>query len=84
MSLNKDDMQKFQLCWILAAVIGCLTILTVSGGPLKDAKDSEKVESCKNLCSHCGCMGFYCGDECICECNNDVEEGESSFAQFRD
>lgn len=26
-------------------------------------------ENCKYLCGSCGCQGYYCGDECICQCN---------------
>lgn len=26
-------------------------------------------ENCNYLCGGCGCRGFYCGDECICQCN---------------
>ncbi|XP_023306773.2 uncharacterized protein LOC111688487 [Lucilia cuprina] len=32
--------------------------------------------NCKALCKHCGCLGFYCGEECICECNNDHKDTE--------
>lgn len=35
----------------------------------------EQESSCKDVCSHCECEGFYCEDECICEC--DIEEEES-------
>lgn len=27
-------------------------------------------EECNNICNDCGCIGFYCGDECLCECYN--------------
>ncbi|XP_030382014.1 uncharacterized protein LOC115629643 [Scaptodrosophila lebanonensis] len=32
--------------------------------------------NCKALCEHCGCIGFYCGEECICECNNENSDTE--------
>lgn len=32
--------------------------------------------NCKALCEHCGCLGFYCGEECICECNNENSDTE--------
>ncbi|XP_035787935.1 uncharacterized protein LOC118464598 [Anopheles albimanus] len=31
--------------------------------------------SCRDLCSFCPtCNGFYCGEECICECSQDPSE----------
>lgn len=30
---------------------------------------SNQKESCHGLCEACGCRGYYCGDECICQCN---------------
>lgn len=32
--------------------------------------DEGNIRQCKTLCNNCGCLGFYCGEECICECNN--------------
>ncbi|XP_017843623.1 uncharacterized protein LOC108600500 [Drosophila busckii] len=32
--------------------------------------------NCKAICEHCGCLGFYCGEECICECNDDSSNTE--------
>ncbi|EDW69219.1 uncharacterized protein [Drosophila virilis] len=32
--------------------------------------------NCKALCEHCGCLGFYCGEECICECNDENSDTE--------
>lgn len=34
-------------------------------------------KECKSLCSTCGCLGFYCGEECICECDEKVEMKDS-------
>lgn len=31
--------------------------------------EHAKKENCKFLCSSCGCQGYYCGSECICQCN---------------
>ncbi|KAH8296723.1 hypothetical protein KR054_010466 [Drosophila jambulina] len=33
-------------------------------------------KNCKALCEHCGCLGFYCGEECLCECNDDNSDTE--------
>lgn len=66
-------MNKHHIYLILLATIICLTVAK----PILDSsKEIEKEESCKNLCGHCGCKGFYCGDECICECNGEESEGK--------
>ncbi|KAH8370660.1 hypothetical protein KR093_004536 [Drosophila rubida] len=41
--------------------------------PLVERKHER---NCKALCEHCGCLGFYCGEECICECNNENSDTE--------
>lgn len=43
------------------------------GNPLVEHKHER---NCKALCEHCGCLGFYCGEECICECNNENSDTE--------
>lgn len=58
----------------LFALIAIIRAVPVS---LSEA-EAEKTENCQKLCGHCGCMGFYCGDECICECNNQEDEGRFS------
>lgn len=39
----------------------------------------EQENSCRQVCGLCDCDGFYCEDECICECN--LEEDESKKVQ---
>uniref|UniRef100_A0A182JV38 Uncharacterized protein n=1 Tax=Anopheles christyi TaxID=43041 RepID=A0A182JV38_9DIPT len=35
----------------------------------------DQQRSCRDLCSFCPtCNGFYCGEECICECSQDPTE----------
>ncbi|XP_058123316.1 uncharacterized protein LOC131294407 [Anopheles ziemanni] len=35
----------------------------------------DQQRSCRDLCSFCPtCNGFYCGEECICECSQDPSE----------
>lgn len=41
--------------------------------PLVEHKHEQ---NCKALCEHCGCLGFYCGEECICECNDENSDTE--------
>ncbi|XP_017063410.1 uncharacterized protein LOC108102763 [Drosophila eugracilis] len=38
--------------------------------------ESKYEKNCKALCEHCGCLGFYCGEECLCECNDDNSDTE--------
>lgn len=38
--------------------------------------ESKLEKNCKALCEHCGCLGFYCGEECLCECNDDNSDTE--------
>ncbi|KAM7358212.1 uncharacterized protein ACRADG_003272 [Cochliomyia hominivorax] len=45
--------------------------------PYENNEDELKnTGHCKNLCKHCGCLPFYCGEECICECNNEHSDTE--------
>lgn len=45
---------------------------------LSDNNEDELKNSanCKSLCKHCGCLAFYCGEECICECNDEQSDTE--------
>ncbi|KAG5679067.1 hypothetical protein PVAND_008664 [Polypedilum vanderplanki] len=46
----------------------------VSSGPALSSDFIEQENSCREVCGLCNCDGFYCIDECICECNiNDTE-----------
>ncbi|XP_014101769.2 uncharacterized protein [Bactrocera oleae] len=31
------------------------------------AQEQRLENSCKSLCEQCSCMGFYCGEQCLCE-----------------
>ncbi|XP_073838506.1 uncharacterized protein [Musca autumnalis] len=31
--------------------------------------ETKNIRNCKALCDQCGCLNFYCGEECLCECN---------------
>lgn len=48
------------------------------GNPLVEHKHER---NCKALCEHCGCLGFYCGEECICECNGENEKSDTECIQ---
>lgn len=48
--------------------------------PAKKINYIEQENSCRQVCGLCDCDGFYCEDECICEC--DLEEDESKEINF--
>lgn len=73
-------MNKHHIYIILFATIISLTVARPTTS--ESSKEIEKSESCKNLCGHCGCTGFYCGDECICECNGQESEGKFNFVLY--
>lgn len=59
-------------------------ILTIIQGiPVTNENDIKKLESCKTLCGHCDCTGYYCGDECICECNSKDDKGKKKKKTFK-
>ncbi|XP_011185435.2 uncharacterized protein LOC105213991 [Zeugodacus cucurbitae] len=31
------------------------------------AQEQRLESSCRSLCEQCGCIGFYCGEQCLCE-----------------
>uniref|UniRef100_A0A034W023 Uncharacterized protein n=1 Tax=Bactrocera dorsalis TaxID=27457 RepID=A0A034W023_BACDO len=33
----------------------------------KSPAQEQLESSCKSLCEQCGCLGFYCGEQCLCE-----------------
>lgn len=49
--------------------------------PLLIRNEVAEDRKCKDLCKLCNCIGFYCGDECICECDRkDVESECDGFS----
>lgn len=59
----------------LIAVILALVCTMVLANPVERSNYIEQENSCRQVCGLCDCNGFYCEDECICECN--LEEDES-------
>ncbi|KAH8270168.1 hypothetical protein KR018_005097, partial [Drosophila ironensis] len=49
---------------------------TTAPGRANPLTESKHERNCKALCEHCGCLGFYCGEECLCECNDDNSDTE--------
>lgn len=64
-------MQGVTVILTLAAVV-CFS----AANPIAEPETGITKE-CKSLCSTCGCMGFYCGEECICECDKNVKPIDS-------
>lgn len=56
-------------------VVLALVVSFAIAGPTKKSNYIEQENSCRQVCGLCDCDGFYCEDECICECN--LEEDES-------
>lgn len=67
-------MNKFHLVAYLTIMV-CV-IGYIQATPMESEEELEKEKSCKGLCEHCGCVGYYCGDECICECNIEDNDGK--------
>lgn len=50
---------------------------TVLASPTQKSNYIEQENSCRDVCGLCDCNGFYCEDECICECSLEEDESES-------
>lgn len=68
-------MNKCQV-FCFATIVVVLACHHVQANPLLKGQDAVEYENCKNICNLCNCIGFYCGDECICECFNKNDESE--------
>ncbi|EDW50821.1 GM13770 [Drosophila sechellia] len=44
-----------------------LATSTKASSNVNPLTESKLEKNCKALCEHCGCLGFYCGEECLCE-----------------
>ena len=62
---------------ILLALIIELNI--VLSGPALKSNYIEQEKSCRDVCGLCECDGFYCEDECICECNIKDDDSKWNF-----
>jgi hypothetical protein len=60
---------------LLALILAVFVSVAVAGPAAKKSNYIEQENSCRQVCGLCDCDGFYCEDECICECN--LEEDES-------
>lgn len=69
-----STIQTMQVVFCLTLAVAALVL--VNSTPIAD-KESGITKECKSFCSTCGCMGFYCGEECICECNDKLKPSDS-------
>lgn len=60
---------------VLCFAIVVLAVCHVEANPMK-RQDAADYQNCKNICGLCDCVGFFCGDECICECHNKTDGSE--------
>lgn len=60
-------------------VVLALVVSVALATPAQRSNYIEQEHSCREVCGLCDCDGFYCEDECICECN--LEEDESKEKQ---
>lgn len=62
-------------------VLTAFLLTVVSANPAaKKSNYIEQENSCRQVCGLCDCDGFYCEDECICECT--LENDESKWASL--
>lgn len=61
-------MRSFHLL-LFIATISCIMDYYCQASPVMSGNNLDLVEDCRNLCKHCNCVGFYCGEQCICECS---------------
>lgn len=65
-----------QIGLALCVTIAICVVGHIGASPLMKRNEAAEAQNCKDLCNLCNCVGFYCGDECICECNNKDDESE--------
>lgn len=63
---------SFAFCFVVVICAVC----HIQASPLLKRNQAMEDQKCKDICKLCNCIGFYCGDECICECNNKDDESE--------
>lgn len=74
---------KVKVCGsqLLFLIIFLTTIISVvSNQSWSDKSNNQSIsdlkskQNCKILCGYCNCLSFYCGEECLCECNKENSE----------
>ncbi|XP_038120007.1 uncharacterized protein LOC6045673 isoform X2 [Culex quinquefasciatus] len=81
----------------LVTVWSALVLIIVAMAVLAEEVDSAAMfdqnsahfkaqqKSCSNLCGFCpSCNGFYCGEECICECRQEATEHVQCINKIRE
>lgn len=73
------DIKMIQIRAVLCITVLICVLCYIEASPLANRQDAKEYKNCKDLCKLCNCVGFYCGDECICECHS--KNGESEFSR---
>lgn len=60
------------------------TSITTDGDHFQQMGPNSLRENCKKLCNDCGCRSYYCGDECICECNTADDSNVNCIRTMRE
>ncbi|XP_055631282.1 uncharacterized protein LOC129771558 isoform X2 [Toxorhynchites rutilus septentrionalis] len=75
----------------LAAVVLLSAVVLVEeneSAPMFDQESAHfraQQKSCSNLCGYCpSCNGFYCGEECICECQQNSGDHAHCISKIRE
>ncbi|CAO1364281.1 unnamed protein product [Diamesa serratosioi] len=55
----------------------------VHSSPTRESNFIEQENSCRSVCGLCDCDGFYCEDECICECNLTEDDNLQCIADMK-
>ncbi|CAO1304665.1 unnamed protein product [Diamesa hyperborea] len=55
----------------------------VQSTPARESNFIEQENSCRSVCGLCDCDGFYCEDECICECNLTEDDNLQCIADMK-
>lgn len=62
---------------IILFVVACVHLSLAN--PVDKKNFIQQENSCRSVCELCDCDGFYCEDECICECNVQSEDSKFHF-----
>lgn len=63
-------MQRFPILLLVIAIFA----LAAADARASSNQELQNAINCKSVCGDCRCRGYYCGEECICECDSENEE----------
>lgn len=74
---SQFEVNRFGMSAKLLVVILFLCASSSLSSPTHKSNYIEQENSCREVCGLCDCNGFYCEDECICECSLEEDESKS-------